>query len=116
MSTTHDILTVARERIARPGGHCRGDHGAWDKQEGAVCAMGALYYAKAKLELAGISLISTVSALTSVLPGDFRFLGVMAYNDTHLQSEIVAIFDAAIAAVAPVVEPEPELERVLVSA
>jgi hypothetical protein len=102
--TTLDVLKAARERISDPARWTQGDYARLLNDEGcggthpeAVkwCAYGALSVA-GRPHIGPINAAS--DAIESLLADDGYCPDLVDFNDTHTHAEVLALFDAAIAA------------------
>jgi hypothetical protein len=101
MTEVLDVLIAARAEVEK--GWCKF---SFEDDGGRVCAQGALD------RVGAYGRTPVRDALIDALPPDyvppkFRNIGLMLFNDTHTQADVLALFDRAIAAEAVKVSPDP---------
>lgn len=108
--TAHEILTKARELVAKPGGWTQGEFGrdkdglraVYSSPAVSFCAYGACIEAAAKYDGADTRVwASATDALTAQIKK--AGVSITVWNDTpgRTQAEVVELFDKAIASVSP---------------
>ena len=96
--TTTDLLKSARQRITNPDNWWDGRTLSW--ADGKFCAVQTMAMSLQELERVDshTASIECFGALLNALPPTWRWRSVAKYNDTHVHSSILRLFDRAIAA------------------